>query len=386
VDGNNDLILGGAQDNGMLKSDNNGGFFSNEWGGDGFEPRYLNGDNNFYYFSLNQFLLKGRRNPSLVVSKTPPGSAGFYAAVAIHPTNDQIIYAGYSNGIFRSDDDGVTWVNKGSRGSSAGSPAGGLAVTPNMPDRIYAADNDTMWISNNRGDSWTMISNTPGFPTNLANTPITDITTRPNNGTEVWITLGGYTANKKVYYSSNSGASWVNLSGSLPNMPVFCIKYSNEGDAYIGTETGVFFMDFTMNDWVPFYNGLPITPVTDLFINENNGTLKAATFGRGIWQSDLYSDCGPFMFLTGITQGQNFYQSNGFIETTQVLPGSDGNILRLRSPQKIIFKNGFRSYNSSYVHALIGNCGQGVFSLTGSDESRMSKTDYFKASAMRRSD
>jgi len=381
VSGNNDLLLGGAQDNGMILSENNGGSYRLESGGDGFESDYLNSDNNLYYFSVNQFILKGSRSPKTVWSKTPPGSSGFYPSVVIHPTNDQIIYAGYLNGVFRSDNDGVNWTNKGAKGSSGGSPAGGLAVCSNLPDRIYAADNQTVWVSDNKGDNWTQISGNPGFPTNLGSTPITDITCRPNNGIEVWITLGGYTSGKKVYYSSNSGVSWVNFSGTLPNIPVHTIKYSSEGDAYIGTDMGVFFMDYTMSDWVPFSNGLPTVPVADLFINETNGGIKASTFGRGIWQSDLYSDCGPFLFLGGLAPGQHFYQSNGFIETTQEVPGSIGNMLRLRSPVKITFKNGFRSYDNSYVHALIGNCGQGIFGLQGSDGTSVSKSDYLKSFA-----
>ncbi|MGO8055711.1 hypothetical protein, partial [Rhizobium leguminosarum] len=95
------------------------------------------------------------------------------------------------------------------------------------------------------------------------------------------------------------------------------VEYTNDGDAYIGTDAGVYFMDFAMSDWVFFSNGLPMIPVTEVVVNETNGTIKAATFGRGIWQSDLYSDCGPFLLLSGVSQGTNFYQSGGFIETIQ---------------------------------------------------------------------
>ena len=138
-------------------------------------------------------------------------------------------------------------------------------------------------------------------------------------------------------------------------------------------------MDFNMNDWVYFSNGLPMVPVTEVIVNETNGTIKAATFGRGIWQSDLYSDCGPFLFLSGYAQGNLFYQSGGFIETTQVLPASYGNLLRLRSPTKITLKPGFRALTNSYVRAIIGNCGQGVMSRGVDDpEKAMSKTENLR--------
>ena len=154
----------------------------------------------------------------------------------------------------------------------------------------------------------------------------------------------------KVIYSSNAGANWINFTGSLPDLPVYCIKYTNAGDTYIGTDAGVYYMGFTMSDWVFFSNGLPMVPVTEVVVNETNGSIKAATFGRGIWQSDLYSNCGPFLFLSGITQGTNFYQSSGFIETTQQIPGSFGNSVKYRSPAKITFKPGFSIRNNAYMH------------------------------------
>ena len=378
VNGNNNLILGGTQDNGNIESANNAASYQLILGGDGYESAYLNNNTNQYYFSYNTFLARGTRSPLGAVNVTPPGSAGFYPTVMVHPGNDQIIYAGYSNGVFRSDDGGASWTNKGSQGSGAGTPAGGLAVSINTPDRIYAANGTTLWRSDNQGDNWTVISGTAGWPATSTALPITDINSRSTNGDEVWVTLGGYTNGNKVFYSSNAGAGWSNFSGSLPNVPVYCVKYTSDGDAYIGTDIGTYFMDFLMNDWVPFYNGLPVIPVTDLFVNEINGNIRAATFGRGIWQSDLYSDCGPLLLLSGVTQGTNFYQSGGVIETTQTIPGSLDNVDNYRSPSKIVFKPGFSVRNNAKIHAVIGNCGQGVFKISPSSSTAHSKEEYLK--------
>ena len=163
-----------------------------------------------------------------------------------------------------------------------------------------------------------------------------------------------------MIYSSNAGASWGNLTGSLPDVPVYCAEFLTDGDLYIGTDAGIYFKDYAWSDWIRFSNGLPVLPVTEIVVDEVNLSIHAATFGRGIWLSDMYTNCGPFLLLSGNNVGTNFYQSNGFIETTQVSQGTYGNTLLLRSPQKIIFKNGFRAYQFSSLHAVIGNCGQGV--------------------------
>jgi len=378
-DGNDGLAIAGAQDNGVhLRNGSN--TFGSVNGGDGFDAKFLNGNSNIAYYSLNAGVFKYTASTNISQQRlVPNGNINdqnfFYPSIAIHPTNNNIIYAGYISNVYRSDNDGLLWTSLGQSGSAGFAAAGGLAVSANVPDRVYAANGIILQISNNQGNNWATISGNPGWPG--AALTITDVQTRNNNADEVWVTFGGYGA-AKIVYSSNAGASWVDYTASLPDLPVYCVEYTNDGDVYIGTDAGVYFMDFTMNDWVFFSNGLPMVPVTEVVVNEINGTIKAATFGRGIWQSDLYSDCGPFLLLSGVSQGTNFYQSGGFIETIQQVPGSYGNNLTLRSPQKIIFKAGFSARINSSLHAVIGPCGQGVINNSENSETKMSKGDYFK--------
>jgi hypothetical protein len=44
-----------------------------------------------------------------------------------------------------------------------------------------------------------------------------------------------------------------------------------------------------MNEWQLFNTGLPFVNVSELEIQYNVGKLRAATFGRGVWESDLNS-------------------------------------------------------------------------------------------------
>ena len=385
-EGTNNLIIGGAQDNGTGFT-TNGGTMNYCGTADGFSVDFVSGDNNIFYMVENTNVMRFTRSTSNRTNVSPGTAANqtFYPNIITHPTNNSIVYVGYANSIWRSNNQGNagSWTQISSTGTSNGGAGhtGGFAVSANAPDRLYAANATTIRRSEDQGNNWTTISGNPGWPAAFG--VITDITCRSNNANEIWISTTGTSGGNKVFYSGDAGANWINFTGTLPNMPVYSIVYTSEGDAYIGTELGVYFMDFNMSDWVPFYNGLPLVPVTDLFVNEAFGIILASTFGRGIWQGDLYSDCGPFLFLTGNTQGQQFYQSNGFIETSQVVPGSIGNVLRLRSPQKIIFKNGFRSYNNSQVHAIIGNCGQGIFNYTGSTERAVAKGDYLKTASMK---
>lgn len=384
-DGTADLLIGGAQDNGSAYT-TNGGNMNYCGSGDGFSVAFVSGNSDIFFMVENSEVYRFTRSTNDRDSISPGllANRSFYPDIITHPTNANIVYVGYANAIWRSVNQGNTFTsisNIGTSGAGSGH-TGGFAVSAAFPDRLYAANATLLRRSDDQGNSWTTISGSTGWPGAFG--VITDLACSPASANEIWVTMTGNNGLNRVFYSGNAGASWINFTGSLPNIPVYCIAYDESGDAYIGTELGVYFMDFAMNDWVPFYNGLPLVPVTDLFVNESLGRIEASTFGRGIWESDLYSDCGPFLFLSGLTEGQRFYQSNGFIETSQVVPGSFGNVLRLRSPQKITFKNGFRSDNNSYVHAVIGNCGQGIFNMTGAPAGNlMTKSDVLKLKAGR---
>jgi len=75
----------------------------------------------------------------------------------------------------------------------------------------------------------------------------------------------------------------------LPNLPVNCIIFQADAndDLYVGTDIGVYYKDNTMSEWIPFMNGLPNVIIKELEIHYDKGTISAATFGRGIWESTL---------------------------------------------------------------------------------------------------
>ncbi|MCX6317305.1 MAG: sialidase family protein [Bacteroidetes bacterium] len=371
-EGTENLYIGGLQDNGTHYT-TNGNQMTYAGSGDGYACDFNKTNNDIFYLVENTEITWYRRSTntlSQVSGNIPAANHTFYPDIICHPTNGNIVYAAYANTVWRTDNQGTSWTQIGTFSNNNGSsPAsasrtynGGLAVSPATPDRIYAASANTVRKSDDKGANWSTISGTTGWPANIGT--ITDIATRRNNADEIWITSTGINGANRITYSSNAGASWVDFTGTLPNVPVYSIFYTTDGDTYVGTELGVYFMDFAMSDWLPFYNGLPMIPVTDIFVNEGTQSITAATMGRGLWRSDLYSDCSPFLFLSSNAQGRNSFQTAGILQSLQQMSGSYGNELRYRSPVKISLKPGFKASAGSYFHGVIGPCGQGVFNRT----------------------
>jgi PKD repeat protein len=61
----------------------------------------------------------------------------------------------------------------------------------------------------------------------------------------------------------------------------------NEG-LYIGTDAGVYYYDNSLTSWAGFSNALPNVVIDELEIQSSAGKLRAATFGRGLWECNLY--------------------------------------------------------------------------------------------------
>ena len=356
---NDNIFVGGAQDNGVILRKSNGDV-DRVGGGDGFASKFLNNSQDEFIGNNNFSIFKYTISTSTSTNITPPGMSEFNPAIEIHPTNNSIIYLGYSTQLLRSNNGGSTWSVVNNFGSSPGliqPPAGGLAVSAQQPNRIYMANFVTACRSDNMGNTITLISSNPGWPVNPGN--ITDICTRSTNADEVWVTF----TSGRVIYSQNAGATWVNFTGSLPPLPIYCIAYTSNGDAYIGTEAGVYYMGFNMSDWVPFYNGLPMLPVTDIFINETASTIKVSTYGRGVWKSDLRTNCQSNVYLAGNFNGQYRFQSSNTIESVQVVNGNYGNNISYRAGTKIRLMPGFTIKEGAYFHTNIGPCDQGVYNL-----------------------
>jgi hypothetical protein len=93
--------------------------------------------------------------------------------------------------------------------------------------------------------------------------------------------------------------SWTNISGNLPDIPVWSIAVATYGTSqandvyYIGTDAGVYSSSNQGTTWARLGVGLPNVQVQNLAISEKLGILAAGTFGRGLWELAIPASVTP---------------------------------------------------------------------------------------------
>ncbi|MEO8148683.1 MAG: T9SS type A sorting domain-containing protein [Bacteroidia bacterium] len=292
---NSNLFLIGCQDNGTGIVDGAANTHTQIWGGDGAHSLidYTN-SNILYYSNTGGNLLRSADGGNNLSTITPSGATGgnWNTPFIMDPITPTTLYTGFSN-IYKTINGGTSW-------STVLTGAGtqiAFAVGTNTTNTVYAASSSVVRKTINGGTNWTNITGT--LPVGSAS--ITFLATSTIDANKVWVTFSGYSAANKVFYSSNGGTSWTNITGALPNIPANCIAYEpgspNDG-IYVGTDVGIYYRNNDLGNWIAYKNGLPNVIVNDFYINTDLNKVTAATFGRGIWTSDLYSYCPVDLSLT----------------------------------------------------------------------------------------
>ena len=282
-------IITGLQDNATKLL--SGGSWSMVNSGDGMECIIDSVDNNTQYATSPRGNLKRTTNHWSSSTNISVGTeTGYWVTpYVIDPNNHQTLFIGLDN-VWKSTNQGSSWTKLST--TSSLSKYRSIAVAPSNSQVIYAADNDSIWVTTNGGTSWSYITGT--LPTTTSS--ITYISVKNNDPSTAWVSLGQYNADG-VYETTDYGATWNNISTGLPQIPVMCVIQNKlntaQRELYAATDVGVY-VKLGNSNWETFSSGLPNVVVNELEIYYNYSQpalckLRAATSGRGLWESDLYS-------------------------------------------------------------------------------------------------
>ncbi len=196
--------------------------------------------------------------------------------------NNSNIYVGYQN-VYKSTNQGSNWSRVSNFGLQAYVTITEIALAPSNSNYIYVAISNQVLKSTNGGQAWNSIY------TASSGLSVRSLTVNPTKPDEIYVVVSGYQNGNKVH--KVVGSSSTNISGDLPNFPVNCVAYQkNSNDRiYIGTDIGVFTKDAN-TDWKYMEDGMPQVIISELKIHYPSGMLRAATYGRGMWEIPV-NDC-----------------------------------------------------------------------------------------------
>ena len=100
----------------------------------------------------------------------------------------------------------------------------------------------------------------------------------------------------RLLKTRDKGKTWTSLNKNLPKVLIikFLLDQNNEDSSmYACTAFGIYYRNKFMNSWIQFSKGMPsIAQITDMELlsdGTDKSRLHISTYGRGIWQTDLYN-------------------------------------------------------------------------------------------------
>jgi len=273
--------ISGSQDNGTsIKTENNWIEF---YGADGMEG-IIHPLNDDWMIGSVQFGGK-RRTKDGGITQDSGGSlenGAWIAPLFFHPNDQMKIYA-LGDKVTVSQDFGSTWTDLGTPFGLTES-INYATIAENNSNIIAVTRGSQIKLSMDGGLTFSSINS------NLPDNYITDVVFDPNNDDIIVVTYGTYNANNnKVFISYNQGSAWENITYNLGNLPVrsVVVDHTENSNIYLGTEIGVYKKAMSSQTWELYSQGLPNMSILELDIVYGSNTLRAATWGRGLWEYSL---------------------------------------------------------------------------------------------------
>jgi hypothetical protein len=158
-----------------------------------------------------------------------------------------------------------------------------------------------------------------------------------------------------IYKTEDYGKTWKLITNGIPSMHFArCLRADprREGLLYVGTEYGMYISFDDGRNWQSFQQNLPVVPITDLTIKDND--LVVATQGRAFW---IIDDLGVIQQFDRSILGQKLHVFQ--VKPTIRIPGnrfsqSFGNPKNAGTnpPSGVVFKYYVKEINDSTKAAI----------------------------------
>ncbi len=161
-----------------------------------------------------------------------------------------------------------------------------MVESPHEKGVFYTGSDDGLvHVTKDGGTTWTNVT-----PKKLQECLINSIEVSPHAPGTAYIATTRYKFDDHtpaLYKTTDYGKSWVNISKGIPQGAFTRVVREDHGRKdllFAGTELGMYISWNGGTSWEPFQLNLPVTPITDLRVHQND--LIVATSGRAFWILD----------------------------------------------------------------------------------------------------
>ena len=268
----------GSQDNGTSILDSSGWF---EWnGGDGMEA-VVHPLNEKWMIGSWQFGNRNRTtNGGLTRNNVKHTGSPYWDAPMFFDPNDHMSIYSFADEVYRTDDFANSWTMLG-RPTNFPNFIRDAAIAENNSQKLALASYSNIALTTDGGNTFTNIT-VPG-----TNQYVSDLAFDPNNDNTIIAVYSHHWDYKRVFISYNSGTNWTDITYNLSKTPIQCVVIDKDGNIYLGGEMGVYTKTMGATTWSLYDLELPRVGIKELEIQYATNALRAATWGRGLWEAPL---------------------------------------------------------------------------------------------------
>lgn len=312
-DAGSPYLLGGTQDNNTLQITEPGFSPANSvWGGDGV----------FCFIDQNEpdTQIVSSQYGNYGLSTDGGGDFGFGTSIdgafinrSTYDDESNVLYGQINTGgYFRWNINNGFTEEVDISGQSLNVSA--VEVDPNVPNRVYFGGGAGRVVRVDNANtaaspvSGTLIADLPGSAS------VSSIYVDKQTSDHMLISLFNYGVSlKNIWVTYNAGGDWTSIEGDLPDVPVRWALFdpADHDKVMIATDAGIWTTDDVngeLTHWDPPNpdNGMPYVRVDMLVLRESDKVVLAATHGRGLMTTDVFSAAAPVILSQPIAyEGQS---------------------------------------------------------------------------------